>query len=148
MTTTTTTGPLEGYLQVVPVVTRDGDIADDRRAAGVYYRQLNDGDPGRVRRWREDGRLSNVNGQRYIGNGISGKGLRIEIDGVPGNDLAMFMDGPTVVTSGNAQDGVGNTMNAGTVYRARRRRRRARLRHARRPGLRAAATSATASAST
>ena len=27
----------------------------------------------------------------------------------------MFMDGPTVEVFGNAQDGVGNTMNGGTV---------------------------------
>ena len=27
----------------------------------------------------------------------------------------MFMDGPTLEVFGNAQDGVGNTMNAGTV---------------------------------
>ena len=35
----------------------------------------------------------------------------------------MFMDGPTVEVFGNAQDGVGNTMNA-AGHRARRRRRR------------------------
>ena len=60
-------------------------------------------------------KLVNVNGQRYIGNGITGNDLRIEIDGVPGGDMAMFMNGPTIVTFGNAQDGVANTMNAGTV---------------------------------
>jgi glutamate synthase domain-containing protein 3 len=113
--TTTTTGPIEGYLHIEPTVSRDGDTATIE-CNGVYYRQLNEA----IRTAFADGattvRLLNVNGQRYIGNGISGSGLRIEIEGVPGNDLAMFMNGPTVVTSGNAQDGVGNTMNAGTVY--------------------------------
>jgi glutamate synthase domain-containing protein 3 len=61
-------------------------------------------------------RITGVNGQRYIGTGISGADRVIEIDGTPGNDLAAFMDGPTVVVRGNAQDGVGNTMNAGAVY--------------------------------
>jgi glutamate synthase domain-containing protein 3 len=111
----TTTGPVEGYLQVAPTVTRDGDVATID-AHGVYYRQLNEA----VRAAFADGaktvRLLHVNGQRYIGVGISGSDLRIEVDGVPGGDMAMFMNGPTIVTSGNAQDGVGNTMNAGTVY--------------------------------
>jgi glutamate synthase domain-containing protein 3 len=37
------------------------------------------------------------------------------VDGTPGQALAMFMDGPTVEVAGNAQDGVGNTMNSGQV---------------------------------
>ena len=90
----------------------------------------------------------NVNGQRYIGTGLRGEGLRIEVHGTPGQAVAMFMDGPTVEVFGNAQDGVGNTMNAGTRHRARRRRRRAGLRHAPRAGVRARATPATAPAST
>ena len=60
-------------------------------------------------------RLRNVNGQRYIGTGLAGAGVRIEVSGTPGQALAMFMDGPTVEVFGNAQDGVGNTMNSGTV---------------------------------
>ena len=112
---TTATGPIEGYVKVAPTVTIDGDTAviDGN---GVYYRQLNEAIREAFAGGVKTVRLLNINGQRYIGNGISGSGLRIEIDGVPGNDLAMFMNGPTVVTSGNAQDGVGNTMNAGTVH--------------------------------
>jgi glutamate synthase domain-containing protein 3 len=113
--TTTVAGPIEGYLQIDPTVTREGDTAVID-ANGVYYRQLNEA----VRAAFADGvktvRLVHVNGQRYIGNGISGSDLRIEIEGVPGGDMAMFMDGPTVVTTGSAQDGVANTMNAGAVY--------------------------------
>jgi glutamate synthase domain-containing protein 3 len=56
-----------------------------------------------------------VNGQRYIGTGIKGKDLAIEVHGTPGQDMAMFMDGPTLEVFGNAQDGVGNTMNSGKV---------------------------------
>jgi len=112
---TTATGPVEGYIQVAPTVTRDGDVATID-ANGVYYRQLNEA----IRAAFADGaktvRLLNVNGQRYIGNGITGKDLTIEIEGVPGGDMAMFMNGPKIVTSGNAQDGVANTMNAGSVY--------------------------------
>lgn len=58
--------------------------------------------------------LKGVNGQRFIGVGIQGKG-RVEIHGVPGNNLAALMDGLEIEVFGNAQDGVGNTMNEGTV---------------------------------
>jgi glutamate synthase domain-containing protein 3 len=115
MMMTTPKGPVEGYQKVTPTVARAGDTATID-AHGVYYRQLNEA----VRAAFADGaktvRIKGVNGQRYIGDAISGPDLRIEIDGVPGGDMAMFMNGPTVVTSGNAQDGVANTMNSGTVF--------------------------------
>ena len=38
--------------------------------------------------------LKNVLGQRFIGNGIQKKDLTIEIYGIPGGDLGMFMSGP------------------------------------------------------
>lgn len=93
--------------------------AEDRKtvtidAQGVYYKQLNE----RVRELSDEGAveivLNGVNGQRYIGDGLQSQ-VRIVINGVPGNDLAVFMDGPTVVVNDNAQDGVGNTMNRGKV---------------------------------
>jgi glutamate synthase domain-containing protein 3 len=99
----------------VPTVTREGATATID-AHGIYYRQLNEAVRGAFADGAKTVKLTSVNGQRYIGNGISGNDLRIEIEGVPGGDMAMFMNGPTVVTSGNAQDGVANTMNAGTVY--------------------------------
>jgi len=34
---------------------------------------------------------------------------------VPRNDLAAFMDGPTLIIKNNAQDNIGNTMNSGKV---------------------------------
>jgi len=112
---TTATGPVEGYQQVAPTVVRDGDVATID-AHGVYYRQLNEAIRGAFADGVKTVKLRGVNGQRYIGDAITGTDLRIEIEGVPGGDMAMFMNGPTIVTSGNAQDGVANTMNAGTVY--------------------------------
>ncbi len=58
--------------------------------------------------------LQNVMGQRYIGDGLQGKG-KITIYGTPGNDLAAYMNGPEIEIYGNGQDALGNTMNAGTV---------------------------------
>ena len=58
--------------------------------------------------------LTGINGQRYIGDGISGD-IEIRIHGTPGQDLGAFMTGPRVWVRGNAQDGVGNTMDAGKI---------------------------------
>lgn len=58
--------------------------------------------------------LENVLGQRYIGDGLKEDHL-ISIKGIPGNDLAAFMDGPTIEVFDNGQDGIGNTMNSGKV---------------------------------
>ena len=106
--------PIEGYLQVEPQVTVEGDAAIID-ARGIYYKHLNEA----VRRCFAEGAtkisLRNINGQRYIGTGLKGAEKRIEVHGTAGQDLAMFMDGPTVEVFGNAQDGVGNTMNAGRV---------------------------------
>jgi len=58
--------------------------------------------------------LRNVYGQRYIGTDLN-KPVEIEIFGTPGNDLGAFMDGPSIIVRGNAQDGCGNTMNNGEI---------------------------------
>jgi glutamate synthase domain-containing protein 3 len=58
--------------------------------------------------------LNNVNGQRYIGNALRGEET-VVINGVPGNDLGMFIDGPSLIVNGNVQDGVANTMNDGLL---------------------------------
>ena len=93
---------------------REGDTAviDGK---GVYYKTLNE----QVREEIEQGAtrvvLDNVIGQRYIGTGLTFKGVTVVINGVPGNDLAAFMNGPTLVVNDNAQDGVANTMNSGLV---------------------------------
>ena len=58
--------------------------------------------------------LDNVCGQKFIGDGLKGH-VKIDINGIPGNDMAVFMDGPEITVHGNGQDGIGNTMNAGKV---------------------------------
>jgi len=82
-------------------------------AANMHYRRLN----RLVREALESQQeiiLENVNGQRYIGDALKGDYL-LMIKGVPGNDLAIFMDGATVIVKGNVQDGTANTMNDGEV---------------------------------
>ncbi|HDN01368.1 MAG TPA: hypothetical protein ENF42_00160, partial [Candidatus Bathyarchaeota archaeon] len=83
-------------------------------ASKLSFRELNQ----RIRALAMDGaseiEVVNVNGQRYIGAGLRGN-LTIKIYGTPGNDLAVFMDGPTILVYGNGQDGVCNTMNNGLV---------------------------------
>jgi glutamate synthase domain-containing protein 3 len=83
-------------------------------ATDLHYRELN----ARLRQALRDGvrriDLTNVFGQRYLGTDLHRR-VEIHIHGTPGNDLASFMDGPTVVVHGNAQDGCGNTMNGGEV---------------------------------
>jgi glutamate synthase domain-containing protein 3 len=83
-------------------------------AKNLHYRDLNEQIHQAIRKGARDLLLQNVNGQRYIGDGVRGK-IEIHIDGVPGNDLAAFMDGPTIISHSNAQDAVANTMNAGKV---------------------------------
>ncbi|MBM7855366.1 glutamate synthase domain-containing protein 3 [Desulfohalotomaculum tongense] len=83
-------------------------------ARGMYYRDLNKMIHQAVKNGETEIVLDNVNGQRYIGTGINEK-VRITVNGVPGNDLAAFMNGPEITVYANAQDGIGNTMNDGTV---------------------------------
>lgn len=83
-------------------------------AKGIHYKALNE----KIRQSMLEGEqeivLENVNGQRYIGDGLTGD-VRIIIKGTPGNDLGAFMNGPTLDIQGNAQDGIGNTMNTGKI---------------------------------
>jgi glutamate synthase domain-containing protein 3 len=83
-------------------------------AKDIHYRELNERIHQVVRQGAKEIFLQNINGQRYIGDGIRGK-IKIKIEGVPGNDLAAFMDGPIIITHSNAQDAVANTMNKGKV---------------------------------
>ena len=83
-------------------------------ARGILDRELN----ARLRKAVSDGtewiELLNVNGQRYLGTGLS-KPAVIEIFGTPGNDLGAFMNGSRIIIHGSAQDGCGNTMNSGEI---------------------------------
>ncbi|MFQ6079132.1 MAG: hypothetical protein ACE5NJ_08360 [Thermodesulfobacteriota bacterium] len=83
-------------------------------AKGVHYKDLNQNIHRAVANGQKEIFLDGVNGQRYIGGGLKSK-IHITVNGVPGNDLASFMDGPTIIVNENAQDGVGNTMNTGKV---------------------------------
>jgi glutamate synthase domain-containing protein 3 len=83
-------------------------------AQGIYYRNLNAMIRDAVASGATSIELNNVNGQYYIGDGVN-KPVTITINGVPGNDLAAFMNGATIVVHENAQDNIGNTMNAGKV---------------------------------
>ena len=58
--------------------------------------------------------IRNVCGQRYIGTGMQ-ESARIDIYGIPGNDLGCFMQGPRIHVHGNAQDGCGNTLDGGEL---------------------------------
>lgn len=84
-------------------------------AKGMYYQELNE----RVREAARNGvkhlELMNISGQRYIGTALEG-GMEIVINGVAGQDTAAFMCGPKMRINGNAQDGLGNTMDKGEIY--------------------------------
>jgi len=83
-------------------------------AKGLHYRDLNNQIRQAIANGEKEIILDNVNGQRYIGAGVKSK-TNIKINGVPGNDLAAFMDGPEITVKSNGQDGIGNTMNSGKV---------------------------------
>lgn len=93
-------------------------LAEDRTkisARGLHYRELNQCIRQYIDQGTQEIEIDGVNGQRYIGGGIKASRLSISILGVPGNDLASFMEGPEIEVWGNVQDGVGNTMSAGRV---------------------------------
>lgn len=84
-------------------------------AKGLYYRELNEKVRDAILNLKcKEVQLDNVNGQRYIGAGIVSNAT-ITINGVPGNDLGVFMNGLTIRVNDNTQDAVGNTMNKGKI---------------------------------
>jgi glutamate synthase domain-containing protein 3 len=83
-------------------------------AQGFHFRELNRQIRIAAQQGATDIILSNVNGQRYIADGLPHR-VTITVLGVPGNDLGAFMNGPKLLVQCNAQDGVGNTMNDGTI---------------------------------
>lgn len=52
--------------------------------------------------------------QRYLGCALP-KGKTLKIHGVPGNDMACYMEGGSIEVFGNAQDQIGNTMDDGNI---------------------------------
>jgi len=83
-------------------------------AAGLHYSELNQSLREAVLGGQRHIDVRNVYGQRYIGTNLAAP-VHLEVFGTPGNDLGAFMDGPTIVVHGNAQDGCGNTMNEGQI---------------------------------
>ena len=83
-------------------------------AGETYYRQFNEKIREAVDQGVTDFVLNDVNSQRYIATGLTGD-LHFQVQGVPGQDMAAFMSGPTIRVLNNAQDGVGNTMDEGLV---------------------------------
>jgi glutamate synthase domain-containing protein 3 len=83
-------------------------------AQGLHYRQLNEQIKAAVAAGETDLEVVNVLGHRYIGAGIN-QVVNIRLEGIPGNDLGSFMSGPRLFCSGNAQDGIANTMDDGLV---------------------------------
>ena len=88
-----------------------GEIINVR---GLHYKILNEKIHRAINKGVKKIILNNVRGQRFIADGIRGK-VKIVINGVPGNDLSAFMDGPEILVNSNAQDGIGNTMNSGKI---------------------------------
>ncbi len=83
-------------------------------AKGILYREINRQVKAAAQKNNCEITVTNVNGQRYIGAGLTEK-VSIFIEGVPGNDLAAFMKGPRIVVSANGQDAIANTMSDGEV---------------------------------
>lgn len=83
-------------------------------AKGMHYTLLNEKIHEAIKQGTREIILNNVNGQRFIGDGLTEK-VKLTINGVPGNDLGAFMNGPEIIVNNNAQDGVGNTMNGGKI---------------------------------
>jgi glutamate synthase domain-containing protein 3 len=83
-------------------------------ARGVPYRALNERLASLVDQGARRLTIRSVSGQRYLGTNLRAP-VSMVIDGVPGNDLGAFMDGPLVEVMGDAQDGCGNTMNSGLL---------------------------------
>lgn len=83
-------------------------------AENLYYKELNEKIRDAINTGEKEIILNNINGQRYIGDGIQAD-THIIVNGVPGNDLAAFMNGLTITVNNNCQDASGNTMNSGKI---------------------------------
>lgn len=84
-------------------------------AKGMHYKELNQIIEDTLNEGVQHIELVNVNGQRYIGDGLTFPDRKISIYGTPGNDMAAFMNGLTIEVFANAQDAIANTMNDGTI---------------------------------
>jgi len=84
-------------------------------ARGVPYARLNE----KVREAAREGymyiTLQGVKGQRYLGSRLEYPELYLQVHGIPGEDLAFNLSGPTVEVFGHGQNAVANTMDSGKV---------------------------------
>ena len=78
-------------------------------AKNVDYNVLNE----EIRKSKQDAKITNCLGQRFIGAGLSD--ITIDISGTPGNALGAYLNGAKIEVFGNAQDAVGDTMNDGEI---------------------------------
>ena len=85
-------------------------------AKGKHYTPLNIEIRAAVKDGVKEIILENINGQRFIANGLRGDDVTIIINGVPGGDLGMFMSGPTCIVHANAEHAPGNTMDSGEIF--------------------------------
>jgi glutamate synthase domain-containing protein 3 len=95
---------------------KDGAVEID--AGPLETRELNDQLRDLMLAGCKKVNIRNVCGQRYIGTRLYSPEhhkMEIEIFGTPGNDLAAFLYGHKITVHGNAQDGVGNTMDEGEI---------------------------------
>ncbi|MDQ2086190.1 hypothetical protein RBH29_07075 [Herbivorax sp. ANBcel31] len=83
-------------------------------AEGLHFKELNKSIKNLIKSKETEIYLKNVQGQRYIGNALQGD-HKITIEGTPGNDMAVYMDGPEIIVKGNVQDATANTMNRGRI---------------------------------
>lgn len=80
----------------------------------LIYQDLNENIHEAIREGYDRIILNYVCGQRFIAASLQGD-LEIIINGLPGNDLGIFMDGPKIIVNGNCEDQTGNTMNNGVI---------------------------------
>ncbi|MTI83843.1 MAG: hypothetical protein FH756_08030 [Firmicutes bacterium] len=88
-------------------------------AQGLKHKELNDLLFHLVKKGAREISIKNVFGQRYIGSRIflpdAQDKVKIDVYNFPGNDLGVFLGGHYINVHGNAQDGVGNTMDSGQI---------------------------------
>ncbi len=88
-------------------------------ARGLKHKELTDLLREAVRRGSSELVINHVFGQRYIGTRLyspfKDEKICIEVNQFPGNDLGAFLNGHRITVQGNAQDGVGNTMDDGLI---------------------------------
>jgi glutamate synthase domain-containing protein 3 len=91
------------------------DAWDEKSKKPLRYRLLNEKIHSAADAGYKQINVKNVLGQRFIAAGMEHKDVKIDIYGTPGNDLGVFMDGPTIEVHGNCEDQTGNTLNSGTI---------------------------------